>query len=198
MNQLTYGKDTFHSPPCKKGIYAFPEGLVDRFLLGATNDPRNPSHKSYWLKDEDGNRIEDNDFWDEEWDNKADSYGVKDKYKSLIKKSKIQLKDIFCIDDDKLSDNPKWYVCVYKKPRKFKYDGDIWSHLGDNLKPEHIIEKSGSWVKTTMEDYLLGLKKEKHILRGIKMSVWGIQHKSTNPFKNISTDHLEVFIEKIN
>jgi hypothetical protein len=199
MNQLTYGNGTFHSPPKKKGIYAFPEGLVDRFLLTATNDPRNPSHKSYWLRDENGNKIEDKYFWDDVWCQKMDSYGIHKKYKSLVKKKKIRIKDIFTMADSNTDDDFKiFYVCVYKKPRKFAYDGDIWCHLGENLKPEHIIEESGSWVKVSMDDYLLALKKEKHKIRKEMMAIFGIQWKDVDPFRNYCTDHLEVFIEKIN
>jgi len=198
MNQINYGNDTFHAPPCKKGIYAFPEGLVDRFLLGATNDPRNESHKSYWLRDENGERIQDEDFWDDNWNTKMDSYGVNKKYKSLVKKNKIKIKDIFTMSDYKVGEHPKWYVCVYKKPRKFKYDGEIWCHLGEQLKPEHIIESSGTWVKVTMEDYLMALQLEKHTLRKDMIKLFGIGWKGHDPFRHYCTDHLEVFIEKIN
>jgi len=193
MDQLTYGNGTFHSPPKKKGIYAFPDGLVDRFLLTSTNDPRNPSHKSYWLRDENGDRITDDDFWDNNWDNKRESFGINKKYHSLIKKKKIKIKDIFSISEDS-----KFYICVYKKPRKFEYNGEIWCHLKENLKPEHIIEEKGSWVKVSMDDYIFALQKEKHKIRKDLMSILGMNWKDKNPFKNYCTDHLEVFIEKIN
>ena len=198
MNQVRYGIDTFHAPPCKKGIYAFPQGIVDRFLLGATNDPRNPSHKSYWLRDENGIRINDKGFWDDNWNSKRNNFGINKKYLPLIKKNKIKLKDIFTSSDYKEGETPIWYICVYKKPRKFDYDGDIWSHLGEHLKPEHIIKESGTWAKTIMEDYLTALQKEKHSLKKYKIQVFGMGYKDTNPFKNMCTDHLEVFIEKIN
>jgi hypothetical protein len=198
MDQITYGNDTFHSPPKKKGIYAFPEGLVDRFLLTATNDPRNPSHKSYWLKDENGDRIEDEKFWNDVWEQKMDSYGVNKKYKQLVKKNKIRIKDIFTLSDYKLGEKAKWFICVYKKPKKFKYDGEIWCHLGEHLKPEHTIEVSGTWVKVTMEDYLFALQQERHELRKDMIKIFGISWKERDPFSFYCTDHLEVFIEKIN
>ena len=199
MDQKTYGNDTFHSPPRKKGIYAFPEGLVDKFLLGATNDPRNLSHKSYWLRDENGNRINSVNFYNlKNWIEKLSSFEINKKYKSLIKKSKIKIKDIFEKEDYKIGQSPKWFIAVYKKPRFFKYSGEIWCHLGEQLQPEHIIEESGSWVKVTMEDYLYAIRKEKHDLKKFKIQVFGMKYKDTNPYKNISTDHLEVFIEKIN
>lgn len=198
MSQITYGTGTFHSPPKKKGIYAFPEGLVDRFLLTATNDPRNASHKSYWLRDEDGNRIQDCKFWDEHWNEKMTSYGVKKKYRKIIKQNRIKIKDIFTLADYKIGEKPKWYICVYKKPRKFKYDGEIWCHFGEHLKPEHIIEERGSWVKVTMEDYIMALHLEKHTLKKDMIKLFGIEWKDYDPFKHYCTDHLEVFIEKIN
>jgi len=198
MNQLTYGNGTYHSPPKKKGIYAFPEGLVDRFLLTATNDPRNESHKSYWLKDKNGERINSVKFWDEHWNDKMSSYGIHKKYKSLIKKKKIRIKDIFEFSDYKLGEKPKWYICVYKKPKKFNYEGEIWCHLDIHLKPEHIIEVNGSWVKVTMEDYIFAFNKERHELRKGMIKMCGTDWKEYDPFKFFSTDHLEVFIEKIN
>jgi len=198
MDQLTYGNGTFHSPPKKKGLYAFPEGLVDRFLLTATNDPRNPSQKSYWLRDENGERIIDGDFWDGNWNDKMTSYGVIKKYKPLVKKAKIKIKDIFTLSDYDLGEKSKWYVCVYKKPKKFKYDGEIWCHFKEHLRPEHIIEESGSWVKVIMEDYLYALKQERHSLRKEMIKLFGIGWKDHDPFRHYCTDHLEVFIEKVN
>ena len=49
---------TFHSPPCRRGIFAFPSGYVERFLLGATCAPGHVSHKTRWLRDETGEKLE--------------------------------------------------------------------------------------------------------------------------------------------
>lgn len=196
-----YGQDTFHAPPRKKGIYAFPEGTVDKFLLGATNSPNNPSNKSYWLKDEDGNRIIDGDFYTDIWDEKICSYTIKKKYLPLVKKHKIKSKDIFShnINENDSDDVENiWYICVLKKPRTFEYDGEIWCHLGAQLRPEHIIEENGSWVKVSMDDYNYALKKEYHTLKKDMVKIFGIQWKEKNPFNFYCKDHLEVFIEKIN
>jgi hypothetical protein len=64
QKQETYGKDTFHAAPCKYGIYAFPESKIEFFLLGATDSVSNPSAKSAWLKDRDGNKIPYDIFYD--------------------------------------------------------------------------------------------------------------------------------------
>jgi hypothetical protein len=190
-----YGTDTFHAPPKKKGIYAFPEGVVDKFLLTATNDPRNPSNKTFWLKDDNGNRIIDEDFYDNEYNSKTDSLGINKKYIPLIRKYNIRLKDTFSLRDEK---DGKFYIVVYKKPRIFSYSDDIWCHLGEQLRPEHIIDKNGSWVKVSMEDYIFALQKEKHSLRRDMMKLFGVDWKDHDPFKHYCTDHLEVFIEKVN
>lgn len=38
---------TMHSPPANKGIYAFPEHLIERFLLGGTNALKDKSEKYF-------------------------------------------------------------------------------------------------------------------------------------------------------
>ena len=195
-----YGNDNYHSPPTKKGIYAFPIGLVDRFLLTATNDPRNESNKTYWLKDDNGNKIKSNDFFTGDYDKKTDRCIINKKYIGLLKKRKIKEKDLFDIMSNKhdSEDDNIWYVAVYKKPRIFDYNGDIWCHLIDNLRPEHIIDNYNSWVKVSIDDYITALKIEKHQLRKEMIKLFGIDWMNKDPFKYYNTDHLEVFIEKIN
>jgi hypothetical protein len=176
---------------------------MDKFLLGATNDPKNISNKSYWLKDDDGNRIKSKQFYEEDgYDEKNHRPFVKKEYLRLLKKKKIKINDIFeVMEDNNDPDDIReidWFICVYKKPRIFDYSGEIWCHLETNLKPEHIIEQNGSWVKVSMEDYLYALQKEKHILRRDMMKTLGKDWKDKNPFNHYCKDHLEVFIEKIN
>ncbi len=51
-----------------------------------------------------------------------------------------------------------------QKPRKFRYVGLIWHHLEGFLKDKNqILYKKGSWVKTSMEDYILALNKAIHL-----------------------------------
>lgn len=199
---IRHGQDSFHAPPRRKGIYAFPVDLVDKFLLSATNDPRNSSNKSYWVKDDNGNKIKSKDFYESEgYDKKNDRPYIKKEYLDFLKKRKIKIKDIFevmCDDERDPVDGIDWFICAYKAPRIFKYSGEIWCHLKPILKPEQIIEEVGSWCKVDMEDFLIALKKEKHSLRKDMIKTFGVNWKDNNPFRHYCTDHLEVFIEKIN
>jgi hypothetical protein len=192
---------TFHNPPRKKGVYAFVYGYIETFLIGATMEPDHISNKSMWLKDDDGNRIEADNFFDHtsEYDDKYYRYEVRKEWKKFIQKKKIKLKDIREQDG---------YVTVLKKPKVFTYYGDIWHHLGNNLHPHQIIETSGSWVKTSMDDYIIALNteirlvnKEKHKM-SLEINIKDVFKGRQDPFKpgigvNFSKDHLEVFIEKI-
>jgi hypothetical protein len=199
QDQYTTGDDkTFHNPPRRKGIYAFPYPYVEKFLLGATNYPGHVSNKAKWLKDENGNKIIDGDFY-KGYDKKTDRFIINKKYITLLKKLKIKQSDIGCQEHNEL-----FYVTVYNKPRIFDYDGEIWHHLTDKIKPHQIIELNGSWVKSTMDDYLLALQLDirdtkRYMLKTVKEWDGDIsKYLTKNPYKNFNTkDHLEVFIEKI-
>ncbi|MFW6226167.1 MAG: hypothetical protein ACOC3V_04360 [bacterium] len=196
-----YNTDNFHAPPKKKGIYAFPYPKVVKFLLGATNHPSNISNKSYWLKDDNGNKITSKEFYEEnQYDKKNDRPFIKPKYVNLLKRRKIQIKDVFEVigNENDEGDYVNWYMCVYKKPRIFEYDGEIWCHLIDNIKPENVIEYKGTWVKVSMIDYIKALNIELHNTRKEMIKLFGINYKDLDPFKFFVKDHLEVFIEKIN
>jgi len=196
------GEDkTYHNPPRKKGVYAFVYDYIESFLLGATMEPDHISNKSMWLKDNNGNRIPYDDFYDSttEFDYKLGRRGIKKEWIKFLKIKNIRIKDLREQDG---------YVTVLKKPKIFKYDGELWHHLGDNLKPHQIIETSGTWVKTLMDDYIIALNteirlvnKEKHKM-SLEINIKDVFKGRQDPFKlgigvNFSKDHLEVFIEKI-
>ena len=48
-----------------------------------------------------------------------------------IRIKNIRIKDL-CEQDG--------YITVLKKPKVFTYNGDIWHHLGENLKPHQIVQ----------------------------------------------------------
>ena len=192
---------TFHNPPRRRGIYAFVDGYVDLFLIGSTREPGHISNKSMWLKDDDGNKIKYDDFYDltTEFDYKLGRRGIKKEWIKFLKIRNIRIKDL-CEQDG--------FITILKKPKIFEYDGELWHHLGDNLKPHQIIETNGSWVKTTMEDYIIALNierkrviREKHKME-MEFNFKEVFKGRQDPFKpgigiNFSKDHLEVFIEKI-
>jgi hypothetical protein len=188
----------FHNPPRRRGLYAFPYPYIERFLLGATDDPTNISHKTQWLKDENGNKIKSEDFHGD-YDPKTDKMTINPKYIKLLKKLGIQQKDIWGTrGEDNIS-----YVTVMKRPRTFEYDGDIWHHLGHRLKPEQILGVSGSWTKSTMDDYFIALTLEfrsakKDMIKTMKEYTAISDLMKKDPYKShFAKDILEVFIEQL-
>lgn len=190
QKQVTYKNDSFHAAPCKKGFYAFPKNYVERFLLGATNNPNNSSSKSYWIKDENGNKIPSVDY---DWDPKTDKTTYPKEFTDLLKKLKIKKSQVSSVEKNK---DGKYYMIAYKKPHKFDYDGDIWHHHHDVLQ---IQPMSGSWVKTDIETYKKALKLLRHLQKTEILTNHGYDENimKTDGLKLYAKDHLEVFIEKL-
>lgn len=192
----------FHNPPRKRGLYAFPYPYIEKFLLGATDDPTNISHKTQWLKDENGNRIKSDDFYEEgkEYDLKTDSFPIAPKYIRLLKRLGIKRKDIWRTYDKK---DECHYMTVMKKPRTFEYGGDIWHHLGHHLKPHQILNTSGSWTLSDMDNYQIALRMEIHSTKKDMLKSFARYGEIKDlmvkdPYKTMyAKDHLEVFIEQL-
>lgn len=192
----------FHNPPRKHGLYAFPYPYVEKYLLGATDDPTNISHKTQWLRDTDGNKVKCDDFYDYKsgYDLKLGDYPIVPKYVKLLKKLGIKQKDIWRTWDNK---DECHYMTVMKKPRTFEYGGELWHHLGHHLKPHQILGISGSWTLSDMDDYLFALNREIHETRKQMLKSWSnfADMKDLmvkDPYKTMfAKDHLEVFIEQI-
>jgi hypothetical protein len=202
--------DSFHNPPVKLGIYAFPHGYEEFFLLGSTDDPSHISGKSAWLKDENGNLlIEEEHMKYIGYDKGKEQTEYSDKLERLCRKLDIAKKYLRSAKKD-----GKFYITYLKKPKIFDYKGEIWHHLGDMLKPHEIIEKKKSWYKTTYENYIKAFNKTNHEDAKEIFSIEDFGGKDINGFKVYITDknlkkidahrnlpmnkyHLEVFIEKI-
>lgn len=199
QSQVNYGNDTFHAPPCKKGFYAFPFKYVEFFLLGATSDPSNSSGKSYWLRDDDGNKILDNDIWDfDEYNKRTGEYEIKKEYKPLLKKKNIKRSMLRTTHgDDSLNG---CYVVVLKKPKEYEYVGEIWHHLVESIgnKRHLILDEVGSWIKTDMKTYEYCLKRNAHIQHRDQRREWGVEFsRNKDGNKVYCKDHLEVFFERV-
>lgn len=217
----------FHNPPRRYGIYAMIKGYEDLFLLGATSDPNHISGKSQWLKDENGNLVEDKRDYD---DTKKTNWGVvcPPELKKLLKKKGIKENQLNSKKLEKKPDCPKFdsdcdvcpnqkecdriadlpmYLTVLKPPRIFEYKGELWHHLGATTEPHEILERSGSWVKTSYSTFLKAFAKDKHLTaKDAHKSEWydvsEITNRGKDPYKgsfgmSYCKDHLEVFIEKI-
>ena len=113
---------TFHSPPCRRGIFAFPSGYVERFLLGATCLPGHVSHKTRWLRDERGEKLEYAKHMTLSRDSKGRLEEVPSvELKRLMKRIGVRTRDI---------GEAGGFVTALKQPRVFRYTGELWHHLG--------------------------------------------------------------------
>lgn len=204
QEQYTTGEDkTFHNPPCKHGLYAFPFPYIEKFLLSSTDFPGHISNKTQWLKDENNNKIKFDDFFDitKEYNTKLDRFPVNTKYIKLLKKLNIPLSNIRSIYDEEKETH---YITVLNKPKIFEYDGEIWHHLGEYLKPNQILSSSGSWTLSDMDNYKIALQTDIHDTKKDMIKLCKISNIDINnyfdkdPYKTMyNKDHLEVFIEHL-
>jgi hypothetical protein len=178
----------FHSPPVRKGVYAFPWPYFEWFLLGASSysGVKTKHAKFEYIKDENGEKIH---------------YNVYDKeLLSKVKDGKMTQKDYdkmsyaYWTDDDN-------YMIKPKQIRIFEYSNEIWHHLGEHAKPGQILQEVGGWYLSHVDDYKIMLKKEEHQMmkhdikwRKPYFDKEGVQFTFPNKPSNSSYDHLEVFI----
>jgi len=163
----------YHSPPSRRGIYAFLYPYYEPFLLGADEySGINTKHSKFErVKNKDGEYIISKDDVDVDEKNWMKFYSIR-KYK-----------------------DGNSYIIKPKVPKIFKYNGELWHHLGDFVKFSDILDTKGTWVLTSFNIYISALKKEHHnsINSLKKMNI-----NTKNPHYYTNIDHLEVFIEKIN
>ena len=166
-----------HSPPTKKGIYAFLYPYYEPFLLGGVeySGIKTKHSKFEFIKDKNGNPIEvpfDIDYQHNGSENWMKFWGLH--YNG---------------------DNKPYYIVKPKKPKVFEYTGELWHHLGKHLKPNEIIGERGTWTLSTFNMYHKAIKKEYSVNKFLRD--FGFDGAVNNPFNYICIDHLEVFIEKI-
>lgn len=218
-----YEERTFHTAPVRKGIYAFPKGYIETFLLGLSDERKNPDQNNngrcFWLRDNSGKILTVDDVYV----NPDFRAIIKPEIKKLLKLRKIKEKDldyIFIGDKDNddewdIKDNHK--MIYMTKVKRFKYSGPyIWHHLssyfsGNIERPlvqeKDILDKRGSWIKTTMKIWEAALRKLDTIERWQSyIETWGSSTKYENGSSHgnphtrpniYSKDHYEVFIEKV-
>ena len=165
-----------HSPPCKKGFYAFLHPYYEPFLLsGSEYSGLGTKHSKFErVKDKDGNVIKVDD--DMSYENESSNW--------------MKYWGLYMSNDDGAYD-----VIKPKKPKVFEHTGELWHHLGEHLKPHEILQTKGSWYLTDFKSYVKALKKE-FISKKILLKN-EIGYETNNPFSAICIDHLEVFIEKL-
>lgn len=164
----------FHSPPCRKGIYAFVYPYYEPFLLGGSYSKIGTKHSKFeYVKDKDGNILEykDGDDWDVNF-----------------------MKKCFTVEV-----NGKLIWVKPKKPKIFEYKGEIWHHLGNNVSHSKILQIKGDWFLTDYNTFVEAFMKEYKNFQKTKGEL-NSEYNLNIPkrgFNNINKDHLEVFIERI-
>jgi hypothetical protein len=178
------------------------------FLLGApqTDSPWVRGAKFTYIRDKKGNIITDR-HPDYEAICEADtgwnrwSTQTKKWVKAREKFPKMDWADFEEIWERDHPNDPRYVLVKKPHPRIFTYDGELWHHLGEYLKPDQIIARHGKWVKSSMEDYRGALEKDVHEARKWGFSLVAKYELYTpsakSPFRNYDRDHLEVFIEKL-
>lgn len=195
-----------HTAPCVKGIYAFPRGFVERFLIGGSYTTKT---QVKLFTDENGQPIKSDDFWAWDTDDALDKHGnmnVRPQYQKLLKKLHIRKKDVITIDvptgevDEDGDPIKNHYAGYYKRPKKFTYTGPIWHHLKEVTPKKEIIAESGSWIKTSFKSYVKALHKQDtkerfdSYIQYYRGKTSGDPHTFINCF---CKDWYEVFIERI-
>lgn len=177
VKQLGFGRDTFHSPPARRGLFAFPWPYIERFLLTVSDMMTSELHPKFqFVKDKNGKKI--SNLTHPELFNKY----MERNYYDYSKSHEIALKKANDGDWSKDTvDSTDWdkhehFVVELKKPKIFAYEGPIWHHLEV---PGGI--KFNSWTKSDIRTYKDALRREIHRVKR----------------DNFSKDHLEVFIERL-
>lgn len=214
------GKMWFHTPPVETGIYAFPKGFVEPFILSGMGAGSLQNGRYRKLKDASGKPItgkkddfmqksEDGYYWEREWTSQ---------WKTWFRKNKIREKDVSLmsekgIGDTHAEDDDEVFLVVQNRPREFEYSGNVWSHLDSiailNQKdgkfkkdktlidPANIIARSGSWVLTDMKTYESALKKYIKMQQYLS-TIWErYSNRGNFPISYYSKDALEVYIESV-
>jgi hypothetical protein len=187
-------QDTFHSPPARKGIYAFIWPYVEKFLLGGNKfiDPKirgkGQRNRIAYVKDKEGNVIKTGhpDF---------------EKQVEIPKNWSLQRKHPDApghkIGDDEFEYDKEFLSVLYNNTnrKKFSYNGPLWHHLKDGVKQDKIIDEKGAWIKTDPETYVEALKKTLHQNLSADREIFKGQ-ALRGVTGGYGIDHLEVFIDQ--
>ena len=164
---------TFHSPPTNRGIYAMPKVAQEFFLIGSIGNYQKGTMP------------------------KAPKYPGSDASPEALAKWE-EIRDKFDWDafNRRCSDNRSAMRKEFEKR-----DGNIWHHLGEYCNVAEIIGRHGSWVKTSVKEWMRAFGKMSMEHRyGQRSGGWDFSVKSINEARGIlgcySKDHCEVFFDE--
>jgi hypothetical protein len=201
VKQKGYGSEGFHSPPTRHGIYAFPANNIEKFLLGGYDDPskKGTANRKVYVKDKHGKVINSlHPDWQKYMDDESDTY-------QTVSTKKLKPNAVPDKNGEYSYDDYIHYLIKDVKPKKFKYDGNIWHHLKEFVFPQEIIKEKGTWIYTTMDVYQKAFHRNYHDSKkqmyrdkyhGIHdKKPFDIKYYPKNPLNYHAKDYLEVFID---
>lgn len=219
VNQRGYSSDVgYHSPPCRRGFYAFVWPHYDFFLLSngkTTSYPWAIGTKFSYVKDSKGNVIDDkhpefkelaegHKYWSiptKSWNSHMDVWYKMEKDLPYPSSEYNKMRDEFDAKWEEENPNVGKYVFIQKpSPKIFEYTGNIWHHLGEYLSPSGVIKKKGGWTLSAFDEYKHALEKDMHAAIKLQTHQYNqrkIPYSTKNPYNGVCKDHLEVFIEKL-
>jgi hypothetical protein len=195
VNQKGYNPSmpTMHSPPARKGVYAFPLGCIEPFLLGGSR--RTAKGMARYVRDKKGNKISYKDNPDLYTNTEGRPFYAQSGAVFLAERNFYK---VFSTTQGEKDEEIFW---VRPAPMKrFIHVGEIWHHLGDHLSPSQILSRKGYWVFTDIESYEEAFKKESIRLRQLTAKDWvggGRINEVRKKFGWYSKGHIEVFIPRI-
>lgn len=216
----------YHTPPQVWGFYAFPRGHVCFWLLGCGDVERlKRNGRLHWVRDENGEKVEvtkDLECFDQCFDYRfGKDYSQREKRLRRINR----IRGSHCLIRRTYYEGRKNYF-YYEKPSFFNYAGDIWHHLElfeykfikdidtkdetcsvrrIRLVPEEeILDRRGSWIKTSMRTYKKAFDKYRNFEKYYLSGYWSSPKIQERNEKNDIDDGfieenqvMEVFIEKL-
>jgi hypothetical protein len=198
----------WHIAPMKMGIYAFPVGFEEDFLLGGVGAGNIQNGRYRFLRDKNKKKIfcsYNELFVPNSIDEKLH---ISDKYKILLKGIDPYKIYPYYIGDDGLLEFPvityntdkKFNWVIENEPIKFEYNGDIWCHFMFVAKRYEILNQIGDWILVDIKTYKTLLKRYTNVIKFDDYKAWGntlILGNGINgyPISKFSKDYFEVFIE---
>lgn len=206
-------KRDYHTPPTRKGFYAFIYPNFDGFLLGgdwSKLGKKNKHEKFEYLKDKNDNKIKyyKDDYSEINFLEDELEYLNPEILKHLVKGNKFRINELswkYWTKDirDEKGDFVNCYLIKKKKLKVFSYTGELWHHLKNSaVKPFEIIAKVGDWIKTDYETFVRAYEQDKidcikQLRSNDQFPISQIEINTRNIYNHFSKEHLEVFIERL-
>lgn len=203
------GEDkSFHNPPRRKGVYAFVYGYEESFLLGGDKDrskgysqtiKNRNGEKLYTKSDEYGNILEknykgdlslSNSYWKTWVNNGEESHPLEDQKERNFYK---YYSSLITFNPDGTKTELSYKPC---KRKVFEYNGEIWYHIDYKIKKEEILDRHGSWVKTSIKTFEKAFNRYR-LNNKLKDTGGNLILKTSSKNGHYCLDELEVFIEHV-